>query len=169
MTARRLRAAGIERLVDVRTAPDEMLREAVGSYAPTLRDLSMGIDERPVEPDRERKSVGSEETYPQDLSDAVTIRSEIADRAGECAEYLDRHGLFARTVTLKLRYSNFQTITRSETRRPATRSAAEIAARAAALLEKTEAGKRPVRLIGVSVHGLEKEREGQMGLMEIES
>jgi DNA polymerase-4 len=165
VTARRLRAAGVQRLVDVRAAPDEVLRGAVGSYAESLRRLSMGVDERPVEPDRERKSVGSEETYPEDLSDLGTIRTEVADRATECAVYLEKHSLFARTVTLKLRYSNFQTITRSETRRPATRSAGEIAARATALLDKTEAGRRPVRLIGVSVHGLAAQaEEGQMGL-----
>jgi DNA polymerase-4 len=166
VTARRLRAARIERLVDVRSAPDEVLREAVGSYAESLRRLSMGVDERPVEPDRERKSVGSEETYPQDVTESETIRAEVAARASECAEYLARHSLFARTVTLKLRYSNFQTITRSETRRPSTRSAEEIAARATALLEKTEAGRRPVRLIGVSVHGIESDerRNGQLDL-----
>lgn len=55
---------------------------------------------------------------------------------------------------LKLRYSNFETITRSETRQPATGSVEEIVARTVALLEKTEAGKRPVRLLGASLHGL---------------
>jgi DNA polymerase-4 len=65
--------------------------------------------------------------------------------------------MFARTVVLKLRYSNFETITRSETREPSTRDAGEIRGRAAALLEKTEAGRRPVRLLGVSLHGLSSE------------
>jgi DNA polymerase-4 len=57
-------------------------------------------------------------------------------------------------VTLKLRYADFTTITRSETRTPATRSVEEIASRADALLQKTEASSRPVRLLGVSLHGL---------------
>ena len=165
VTARRLRAAGIENLVDVRTAEDQVLREAVGSYADSLRRMAHGIDEREVEPDRERKSVGSEETYARDLSDVEAIRGEVQARAGDCARYLEKHGIYARTVTLKLRYSNFQTVTRSHTHRPATRSLEEIAARAAALLEKTEAGQRPVRLIGVSVHGLENEsQENQLEL-----
>jgi DNA polymerase-4 len=60
---------------------------------------------------------------------------------------------------LKLRYDDFQTITRSDTRDPATRSAQEIAARAVGLLEKTEAGRRPVRLLGVSVHGFHERAE----------
>jgi DNA polymerase-4 len=165
VTARRLRSAGIEKLVDVRTADEKVLREAVGSYAESLRRMAHGIDEREVDPDRERKSVGSEETYARDLADLAAIREEIEARAGDCARYLEKHGIFARTVTLKLRYSNFQTVTRSHTHRPATRSHEEIATRAAALLEKTEAGKRPVRLIGVSVHGLEMQEEaGQLDL-----
>jgi len=57
-------------------------------------------------------------------------------------------------VVLKLRYSNFETITRSETREPATASADEIASRIVALLDRTEAGKRPVRLLGASLHGV---------------
>src|SRR5207253_11060704 len=64
-----------------------------------------------------------------------------------------RKVLLARTVVLKLRYFNFETITRSQTR-PPTASSEEIAARASELLEKTEAGPRPVRLLGVSLHGL---------------
>ena len=109
--------------------------------------------------------MGSEETYARDLSDLTAIREEVEARAGDCARYLEKHGILARTVTLKLRYSNFQTVTRSHTHRPATRSLEEIATRAAALLEKTEAGERPVRLIGVSVHGLETTGEpGQMDL-----
>ncbi|HEY6146208.1 MAG TPA: DNA polymerase IV [Thermoanaerobaculia bacterium] len=153
-TAAKLRAAGIARLVDVRTAADEVLRGAVGSYAEALRRLSFGEDDRAVEPNRERKSVGSEQTYARDLSDLDRIREEIRTRAREAAEYLVRKELFARTVTVKLRYSTFQTVTRSDTRDPSTQSESEIAARALALLEKTEAGSRPVRLLGVSLHGL---------------
>ena len=73
--------------------------------------------------------------------------------ARHAAGILARKGLLARTVVLKLRYFNFETITRSQTR-PPTASVEEIAARASELLEKTEAGPRPVRLLGVSLHGL---------------
>src|SRR5262249_42263432 len=68
-TGARLRAAGIERLMDVRTASDEVLAGAVGSYAPALRKMAWGEDDRAVEPNRERKSVGSEETFAKDLTD----------------------------------------------------------------------------------------------------
>ncbi|MGH9367787.1 MAG: DNA polymerase IV, partial [Thermoanaerobaculia bacterium] len=66
VTAKKLRAAGIERLVDVRTADPEVLKRAVGSWAEGLRRLAFGEDDRPVEPNRERKSIGCEETYAKD-------------------------------------------------------------------------------------------------------
>ncbi len=155
VTAGKLRAAGIARLVDVRSADVDVLRRAVGSYAETLRRLSFGEDDRTVEPNRERKSIGCEETYARDLSEIEPIRREVEVLARHAAEILVRMELFARTVVLKLRYATFQTITRSETREPATRSGDEIAARALVLLEKTAAGRQPVRLLGVSLHGLQ--------------
>jgi DNA polymerase IV len=157
VTARKLRAAGIDRLVDVRTADADILRKAVGSWAESLRRLAFGDDPRPVDPHRERKSIGCEETYAKDLADAEKIRSEVEALARHAAGVLERKNLFARTVTLKLRYANFETITRSETREPATRDISQIVERAAALLARTEAGRRPVRLLGVSLHGLAAE------------
>jgi DNA polymerase-4 len=151
VTAKKLRARGIERLVDVRTTDERLLREAVGSMADWLRQLAHGIDDRPVTPHREAKSSGSENTYPEDLTDIVAIREEIIEMAGHAVSWLSRKDLMARTVTIKVRYSDFTTITRSHTAAP-TREASVIAARAVALLEKTEAGQRPVRLLGVSVH-----------------
>src|SRR6267143_2727698 len=68
VTAQKLRARGIERLVDVRTVDPHALREAVGSLADWLQQLANGIDERPVVPNREAKSSGSENTYPEDLT-----------------------------------------------------------------------------------------------------
>ncbi len=157
VTAGRLRAAGVERLVDVRAATDEALRAAVGSSAEWLRNLAHGRDERLVEPNRERKSISCETTFAQDLLDLPRIRDEVASLAVSAAAALVRKNLFARSVTLKLRYAPFVTITRSETRRPATRSAQEIRERALGLIERTDAGRRPVRLLGVGLHGLETE------------
>jgi DNA polymerase-4 len=153
VTAERLRAIGLHRLVDLRTADLAALRGAVGKHAETLVRLAHGIDDRPVTPDRPSKSAGSSTTYATDLVDADEIRSRVTDLADQTSRWLVRHRLTARTVTLTVRYSNFQTITRSDTRRPATGSPEEIAARAVSLLSRTEAGQRPVRLLGVSVHG----------------
>ncbi len=155
VTAKKLRAIGFERLVDLRSADAARLREAVGSFAETLIELANGHDDREVEPERERKSIGNENTFEHDLTDLARIRTEVAEMAKEAAGHLDSEGgIFARTVTIKVRYSDFQTVTRSESRSPATRDPAEIAARAVALLAKTNAGKIPVRLLGVSLHGL---------------
>jgi DNA polymerase IV len=156
VTARRLRAAGIERLVDVRGAAEEALRAAAGSSADWLRRLAHGDDDRAVVPNRECKSIGCEETFAEDLRDAERILAEVATLAQAAARALARKDLAAATVTLKLRYSSFETVTRSETRRPATRSSDEIRQRAVALVARTEAGSRPVRLLGVSLHGLEE-------------
>ncbi len=74
--------------------------------------------------------------------------------AADAADWLDRHQRYARTVTIKVRYSDFTTITRSHTRLAATSERDEIVCRAQDLLARTEAGRRPVRLLGVSVHNL---------------
>lgn len=153
VTARRLRSAGLSRVVDLRRVSHEHLRQLVGSQGEYLRQLAFGIDDRPVEPGREPKSTSTERTYPSDLVDVAVIRAEIVRMAGENAEWLEQHGLFARTVTLKVRYADFTTVTRSQTRSPATRSASELAARTLGLVDKTEIGGRPVRLLGVEVHG----------------
>ena len=155
VTAKRLRDRGIERLVDVRSVDPTVLRDAVGSQAEWLRQLADGVDDRVVEPNRAAKSSGTENTYSNDLTDIVEIRSEIEEMAREGAAWLARKDLLCRTVTIKVRYADFTTITRSHSRAPASRDADDIAARAVALLDRTEAAHRPVRLLGVSVHNLE--------------
>ncbi len=153
VTARKLRERGIEKLIDVRSADPERLREAVGSLAEWLKKLSSGIDDRPVVAEHETKSSGSENTFATDLTNLDEIRNEVADMARGTASWLVKRQLYARTVTIKVRYSDFTTITRSHTT-DATRDATSLVDRAVALLDKTEAGRRPVRLLGVSVHNL---------------
>jgi DNA polymerase-4 len=156
VTARKLRARGIEKLVDVRAADPALLREAVGSLAEWLQQLARGEDERPVVSEHEPKSSGSENTFARDLDNLEDIRREIAAMACDAAGWLVRHELYARTVTIKVRYHDFTTITRSHTE-PPTRDEESIVRRAVALVDKTEAGRRPVRLLGVSVHNLTTE------------
>ena len=151
VTAKKLRARGIERVVDVRAADAQLLRDAVGSLADWLQQLAKGEDDRPVVPNREAKSSGSENTYPEDLLDIATIRQEVAEMAAQAIGWLARKQLLARTVSIKVRYSDFTTITRSHSAAP-TRDEADLTSRAVHLLERTEAGARPVRLLGVSVH-----------------
>ena len=151
VTAKKLRACGIERLVDVRAADPADLRAAVGSLADWLRQLANGVDDRPVVPNRESKSSGTENTYPEDLTDLSMIRQEIAEMAEHAGGWLARRATLARTVTIKVRYGDFTTITRSHSAAP-TRETPAIVARALQLIERTDAGRRPVRLLGVSVH-----------------
>ena len=154
VTAKKLRAIGVTQLVDVRTVERDLLEGAVGGLADWLVKLSHGIDERPVEPQRERKSISSETTFAQDLTEIAEIEAELDALAAEVADALERKQLLARTVTIKVRYSDFTTVTRSHTAQGATRSAKSIAVRARALLERTDAARRPVRLLGVGAHGL---------------
>jgi DNA polymerase IV len=154
VTASRLRQRGIDRLVDVRSADESVLREAVGSQADWLRQLADGRDDRPVVPNRAAKSCGSENTFSTDLTELGEIQAAIDGMARDDAAWLEKKSLLCRTVTIKVRYSDFTTITRSQSQTPPTRDSDEIAARALALLDRTEAGRRPVRLLGVSVHNL---------------
>jgi DNA polymerase-4 len=130
-----------------------VLQDAVGSSAEWLRQLADGIDDRPVVSEYEPKSSGSENTFSQDLTDILEIRLAIDEMARDAAQWLARRELLCRTVTIKVRYSDFTTVTRSHSAAPS-RDAEDLAQRAVALLEKTEAGRRPVRLLGASVHNL---------------
>jgi DNA polymerase IV len=154
VTSRRLREAGIVKTVQIRDVERAVLEKAVGSAADWLLQLAHGIDDRLVEPNRPTKSSGSENTFARDLVDLSQIRTEIEQMAEDAAEWLARHEQYARTVTIKVRYADFTTITRSHSCLPATRRRDDIVGRALDLLGRTEAGRRPVRLLGVSVHNL---------------
>ncbi len=153
VTAKKLRDQGIEKLVDIRSTDPDLLRETVGSLADWLLQLARGEDDRAVISEHEPKSSGSENTFAQDLTDVSEIRSEIEAMARDAAAWLTKRALYARTVTIKVRYDDFTTITRSHTEEP-TRDEENIVRRAVALLDRTDAGPRAVRLLGVSVHNL---------------
>jgi DNA polymerase-4 len=153
VTAGRLRSRGITRLVDVRAIDEPTLRGVVGSMANWLKQLANGIDDRPVIADSEPKSSGSENTYAEDLTHLDTIRAELEEMARHAVAWLERRDLLARTVTIKVRYSDFTTITRSHTALPS-RDLDGLCGRVVGLLQNTAAGRRPIRLLGVSVHNL---------------
>ncbi len=158
VTATKLRRIGIEQLVQVRTADPAQLRAAVGNQADWLLRLSHGDDPRRVNPNRPSKSGSTETTYPEDLTELREVRAEMERLARKTAAWLERKRLVARTVTIKVRYDDFSLVTRSHTSTMPGRDADDIASRAVALLERTEAGKRPVRLLGAGVHGLMPDR-----------
>jgi len=161
VTAARLRERGIEKLVDVRARTVEELTEIVGMHAEWLIDLAHGRDDRAVEPNRPAKSAGSEETYASDLHSLEEIRREIDQLARGVAEWLQKKAIKARTVTIKVRYSDFTTITRSQSSADYTDDVENIVDRALRLLDKTEAGHRPIRLLGVSLHNFDRDRDSE--------
>ena len=154
VTAKKLRAIGVARLVDVRTADPALLGETVGSLAEWLLRLSHGDDRRPVTPDRPWKSISAETTYAEDLREVAVMRAELARLAGRVTASLQKRELVARSVTIKVRYGDFTTVTRSHTAEAPTADAAAIVALSVALLDRTQAASRPVRLLGVGAHGL---------------
>src|SRR5262249_34868784 len=106
------------------------------------------------------KSISAETTYAEDLTDIGKMRGQLAELASEVCESMQKKNLLARAVTIKVRYSDFTTVTRSHTSDPATRDPAAFTDRARALLDRTDAARRPVRLLGVGAHGLEEESAG---------
>ena len=148
VTAAKLREHGIDKLTDVRARSQADLEAVVGSLAPWLIDLANGIDDRKVEPNRPSKSASSERTYASDLQGMSEIRQEVDRMARDVAGWLQKRGITARTVNIKVRYDDFTTVTRSHSTPQMTDDTESIASRALTLLAKTEAGARPVRLLG---------------------
>ena len=123
----------------------------VGSF---LHDIVRGIDDRPVEPWRLRKSIGSETTLSEDSNDLTEINALLLSLAEDIAETLGRKGKCGHTLTLKVRYHDFVTITRSITTRQPLQSSSEILSVLPNLLAGTEVGRRSVRLLGLSLSKL---------------
>ncbi len=169
VTAKKLRAIGIQRLVEVRTADPALLAATVGSLAEWLQRLARGDDPRAVTPDRPWKSISAETTYAEDLRDLATMTAELGRLAGRVAASLHKKELGARTVTIKVRFGDFRTVTRSHTGPTPTADAALLSQRAVMLLDRTEAATRPVRLLGVGTHGLVAgdERSPATGLLAL--
>ena len=159
VTAAKLREHGIEKLTDIRARSATDLEAVVGGLAGWLIDLAHGRDDRQVEPNRPSKSASSERTYSTDLSGMSEIRQEVERMARDVAAWLRGKSITARTVTIKVRYDDFTTVTRSHSTPQMTDDPESIAARALALLAKTEAGARPVRLLGVGVHNLSTDED----------
>lgn len=150
-----LETVGVETVRDLRSVPPKALQRAVGaSVAAHLSQLSSGHDPRPVEPDREAKSVSVEETYDTDITEEDRLRVELRRLADRLGNRLRRAGLAGRTVTLKLRTSDFKTVTRSITRPGPTNGDIDLYHLACELLEAAGRGTKPVRLLGVGVSQL---------------
>jgi DNA polymerase-4 len=150
-TANRLHGMAIRTFGDLRRLSLEQLQRRFGDEAADhYHRLVRGIDNRPVTPDRQAKSIGHEQTFGHDLDDPQAVRDVLLGQVEQVGRRLRRHGLRARGVGLKIRFGDFQTISRSATLDTATDLTDELWRAAATLFDRwVEVAFQPVRLIGV--------------------
>lgn len=145
---------------DVWKYPEIELREKLGARMGIwLFQRSRGIDDREVKTKRTRKSLGSEDTFARDILDTELLKTEIHRIATGVANSVAKKNLVGKTITLKVKYADFKQITRSRTLPLHTNSVATIVSIANDLLDKTEVGKRAVRLIGISMSKLQEQQK----------
>ncbi len=145
---------GAATIGDVAVLPLAELKSRFGAHGEGLWRAAHGIDDSPVTPEREAKSISREETFARDVRDAERLRRELLRMSDEVGGSLRRHHLQARTIGIKLRYPDFTTFTRQATLAEPTDTGPVIYAQALALFEALWDGRRPVRLLGVGASGL---------------
>ena len=197
-TERRLKDGGFTLIKDVQALPDEKpLVPYVGNQARRIWELARGIDERPVEPDRQIQSVGNEETYESDVEDPAVIDLELHYFANRVAKRLRKYGLMGHTVSIKVRYNDFKTVSRQKRLDSSTdqerviydtsvllwnklmRDALSVKQEEQEVMGATPKPKfdnsilevpvKPIRLLGVTVSGLSTEGIVQDDLFSIEA
>ncbi len=153
-TERALAELGATTVAELRELSLEALSTRFGRHGAGLYHYARGEDHRAVETHRVRKSLGQERTYGSDLVTVEPMLAEVERLSAKVAEGLAKRALSARTVTLKVRYSDFTTITRSHSLPWPVADGGAIAEHVRVLLRGTEAGRRPVRLLGVTTSNL---------------
>lgn len=160
-TAERLREAGIETGRDLQERSEVELVRLVGKFGHFLKQIASGTDERPVRPDRTRKSIGAERTYGTNLSTTVEVKKRLQPLADTLQTRAGQRGLRGRTVVLKLKYDNFEVVTRQRTLSRGIREAGSIYRAALPLLDQLAPLQRPVRLVGLTLAQLLPPGRGQ--------
>lgn len=145
---------GIKEARDFLRFDAEALLHMFGRFGADLHDLARGIDTRPVSPERERVSIGIEDTFPADITGIAACRAKLADLAARLAVRMADAEASGFTVTLKVKYGDFTRITRSKKLSEAVATAAPILATVETLLRDTEVATRAVRLLGIQVSRL---------------
>jgi DNA polymerase-4 len=156
--------AGIRTFGDARAATDEVLWRAFGKHGKAMRDRASGLDDRPVEPDREEKSISAEETYDTDIRAASELQAQLVHLADRTASRLRAQKLLAGRVSVKIRRADFTTYTRQRSLEPPTQDTAIVSAAAQALLRAWLASqpRAAVRLLGVGVSDLQSLRQSDL-------
>jgi DNA polymerase-4 len=156
---------GIHRIGQLRQMPVELLRHHFGTGGDHLWELSQGIDDRPVVPEQEAKSISHETTFAKDLVDPEQMRAWLLELSEQVGCRMRRHGLKGRTVQLKVRYEDFHTITRAQTLPQPTNVTQEIWQTADQMFaERLPARRLHIRLLGVGMSGFEHPAMVQLSL-----
>lgn len=157
---------GIQTFFQLRTAPDSALWPLFGRYTPRVRDRAAGIDDRPVHPDLEEKSISAEDTFGRDIGDAAVLRAQLSRLADKVCERLRKKHLQARCIGVKIRRADFTTFTRRRVVAPPTHEGRTIARIADELLSRwlSENPGEKLRLLGVVLSDLSTAT--QLGLFE---
>ena len=159
-----VQAAGIHTFGDLRHATDATLWRAFGKHGKAMRDRAAGVDDRPVEPNREEKSISAEETFAVDIRGAAELERHLTQLADRAAARLRAHALAAGLVTIKVRRGDFTTYTRQRPVLPPTQETAVICGVAQNLLKdwlRSQPG-AAVRLLGVGVGELQIQRQADL-------
>lgn len=167
VTEKKMLTHGIKTGADLRKLEKAKLIQMFGKSGEYFYDIARGIDESPVVPDWERKSIGKETTFQIDILDVARLEKELDLLSKEVGDWLRSNKTRGKTITLKVKYLDFVSITRSKTLPHYIDDSLTIAKTVKELLDKTEAGKKKIRLLGVSVHNFEgddKEKKGQLEL-----
>jgi len=157
VTAAKMNRLGIHTGLDLRARSLAFLQEHFGKSGPYYYWIARGVDERPVRADRIRKSVGAENTFLQDLSSFDAMREQLRPLAEKVWAHCERSGTWGRTVTLKVKYADFQQITRSRSFADAVPSPAVLESTALDLLAPLLPVRMGVRLLGVTLSSLNTE------------
>lgn len=166
-TLPKLRELGLHVIGDVRKWAPELLERQLGALGRHVWELAHGIDPRPVAPDREPKSISRERTFEEDLSDPEELLAELHLLADDVAPRLRGEGLAATAVFLKIRFSDFDTISRQATLGAPTDETAEIWRKIRELWQRERAwARKPIRLLGAGVSGLVRPAARQPGLFD---
>jgi DNA polymerase IV len=163
VTAESLASVGIHTIADMQDYRGD-LRAQVGSWAAELKRYAFGEDDRLLDLGDDIKSISSENTFLQDTADRPTLRACLREQADEIAEKLTRRRLGAYTIQVKVRYSDFTTLTRQTTLEEPLTQSAELYRFACWLLARDKLVKRPLRLIGIGVSTLTEEWMQQLQL-----
>jgi DNA polymerase IV len=155
VTGRELRSMGIETIGDLADTPVELIEARFGELGIIMHQMAHGIDNRKVIPNREAKSIGREITYRRDIDDISILSSTLLLLSQKIARNMRHKGCRGRVVTLKLRFSDFKTISRRMTLKEHTYGIFDIHRSSLALLRSVDLDRKKIRLIGVSVSKLE--------------